>query len=150
MKRRNIILYLLWGIYLAVFLPCKLEWASSIIPGWHIALNAGIRYTPYYLLVSVITLIIISCILLYKQRDKTGFLLVLSHYVLTIFSILLYQDPLFLSDLNIVSITDPLILTRSSRIIFSIAQLIYLFFLIRMYIKTNRKSSSTSASTIEG
>lgn len=148
MKRQNWTLYFLWGIYLAVFLPCKLELVSSVIPGWHIPLNTGVRYAPYYLLISIIAFIIISFFLLYKQKDKTGFLLILSHYVLTLFSIFLYQDPFFLSDLNIVSITDPLMLSRFSGIIFFIAQLIYLLFLIRMYLNMKRKSAS--AATIEG
>lgn len=134
MKKLSII-YLLWGVYLAYLLPNRVQLVYAVVPGWHMPVSRLAKQTPYYLSGSLILFLVLGFLLLYRLKDTKGLLLFALHFLLTILSIILYQHPFFLVDLNIVTAIDQVTLTCSSYIIFSVAQLIYLFFLIRMYKK---------------
>lgn len=134
---RPYIPFLAFLILLLLTIPFSLDFATSVVPGWHTTI------LPPYLIgeVTIIIVLLLSIIgywLLSKQSDKTNWILFAIHFALTVPTILFLKFPSILLNVQLPD-SNELIKAFEFRMklipvawaLFAVGQIIFLIYYIR-------------------
>lgn len=138
--------FLAFLILLLLTIPFSFDFATSVVPGWHITI-----FPSYFIWgLIVITTLLLTTIgywLLSKRTDNTNWALFAFHFVLTIPTIIYLKFPSVLLDMQLANqdelinaITFRLKLIPVAWTLFIVGQILFLIYFIRT-IKTKHTST---------